>query len=95
MIYFLDYLSEEVGEDPRTMDEEMGLEPLEEKNKDSEENEDYHNRGYSLGPNNSAIWQGGKVYFRFENTIKEQGTIKNCPHSSHSLFSILKYSINV
>ena len=95
MGYFSEDLSEEVGEDPRTMDEEMGLEPLEEVSNDSEVIEDYHHRGYFLLPDNSTMWSGGKVYYRFENIIRPQGTIKNYQHSSHSLFCILKYSTNV
>ena len=67
----------------------MGLEPLEEVNNDSEVIEDYHHRGYFLLPENSTMWRGGKVYYRFENTQREQGTIKTYPHSSHIPFIIL------
>ena len=75
------------------MDEEMGLEPLEEENNDSEVIEDDHHRGYFLVPDNSTLWSGGKVYYRFENTQRQQGLqlkIVHTPHSSHSLIRIIK-----
>ena len=76
----------------------MGLEQLQEEDNDSEVVEDYHHRGYFPLPSNSTMWRGGKVYYRFENTRRQQGMIENCAYIRPiTPFSIVyaKYSINV